>query len=318
MSKLDKIIINDESSGVRIDKFLCDYYSDLSRNHIKNCLTNGDILVNDNIVKAGYNLRANDEILIQDIKPKEIDIIPQNIPLDILYEDKDLLVVNKPKDMVVHPAPGHYENTLVNAVMYYCKDELSGINGEIRPGIVHRIDKDTTGSLIVCKNDNAHNYIAKQIKDHTIDREYIGIVWGNFKETEGLIDKPIGRSSKDRKKMCVTDKNSKEARTKYKVISQNDKYSLVKFCLETGRTHQIRVHMSSINHPLLGDEVYGGNRHFSAPKGVEVVGQCLHAKTIGFHRPCDDEYIRIDAPIPSYMETLIKKLDLTMEKSDES
>ena len=314
---MNKIIISAERSGVRIDKFLCDYYDDLSRSHIKNCLTNGDILVNDSKVKAGYNLKAGDEITVMDIKPQEIDIIPEDIPLDILYEDEDLLVVNKPKNMVVHPAPGHYKGTLVNAIMYYCKDELSGINGEIRPGIVHRIDKDTTGSLIVCKNDKAHNYIAKQIKEHSINRRYIGIVWGSFKELEGIIDKPIGRSTKDRKKMCVTDKNSKDARTKYRVISQNDKYSLVEFCLETGRTHQIRVHMSSINHPLLGDEVYGGNRHFSTPKGVEIVGQCLHAKTIGFHRPSDGEYIEIDAPIPEYMETLIRKLDLYSEKNDE-
>ena len=314
---MDKIIINNDQSGVRIDKFLCEYYDDLSRSHIKNCLTNGDILVNDSKIKAGYNLKTGDIVTVNDIAPQEIDIKAQDIPLDILYEDEDLLVVNKPKDMVVHPAPGHYENTLVNAIMYYCKDELSGINGEIRPGIVHRIDKDTTGSLIVCKNDKAHNYIAKQIKEHSVNRRYIGIVWGEFKDLEGFIDKPIGRSTKDRKKMCVTDKNSKEARTKYRVLSQNGKYSLVEFCLETGRTHQIRVHMSSINHPLLGDEVYGGSKHFSAPKGVDVMGQCLHAKTIGFHRPSDGKYIEINAPIPEYMETLIKELNLSMEKTDE-
>ena len=314
---MDKITINNDQSGVRIDKFLCEYYDDLSRSHIKNCLTNGDILVNDSKIKAGYNLKAGDIITVNDIAPQEIDIKAQDIPLDILYEDEDLLVVNKPKDMVVHPAPGHYENTLVNAIMYYCKDELSGINGEIRPGIVHRIDKDTTGSLIVCKNDKAHNYIAKQIKEHSVNRRYIGIVWGEFKDLEGFIDKPIGRSTKDRKKMCVTDKNSKEARTKYRVLSQNGKYSLVEFCLETGRTHQIRVHMSSINHPLLGDEVYGGSKHFSTPKGVDVMGQCLHAKTIGFQRPSDGKYIEINAPIPEYMETLIKELNLSMEKTDE-
>ena len=314
---MDKIIINNDQFGVRIDKFLCEYYDDLSRSHIKNCLTNGDILVNNSNIKAGYNLKAGDVVTVNDIAPQEIDIKAQDIPLDILYEDEDLLVVNKPKDMVVHPAPGHYENTLVNAIMYYCKDELSGINGEIRPGIVHRIDKDTTGSLIVCKNDKAHNYIAKQIKEHSVNRRYIGIVWGEFKDLEGFIDKPIGRSTKDRKKMCVTDKNSKEARTKYRVLSQNGKCSLVEFCLETGRTHQIRVHMSSINHPLLGDEIYGGSKHFSTPKGVDVVGQCLHAKTIGFQRPSDGKYIEINAPIPEYMETLINELNLSMEKTDE-
>ena len=314
---MDKIIINNDQSGVRIDKFLCEYYDDLSRSHIKNCLTNGDILVNNSNIKAGYNLKAGDVVTVNDIAPQEIDIKAQDIPLDILYEDSDVIVINKPKGMVVHPAAGHYSGTVVNAIMYYCKDELSGINGEIRPGIVHRIDKDTTGSLIVCKNDKAHNYIAKQIKEHSVNRRYIGIVWGEFKDLEGFIDKPIGRSTKDRKKMCVTDKNSKEARTKYRVLSQNGKCSLVEFCLETGRTHQIRVHMSSINHPLLGDEIYGGSKHFSTPKGVDVVGQCLHAKTIGFQRPSDGKYIEINAPIPEYMETLINELNLSMEKTDE-
>lgn len=307
---MDNIVIKEEQSNIRIDKFLNDYYPDFSRNHIKNCIVSGEILVNDKKVKAGYSLKAKDIISVLDIEPKEIELKAQDIPLDILYEDGDVLVVNKPKDMVVHPAPGHYDNTLVNAIMYYCKSDLSGINGEIRPGIVHRIDKDTTGSLIVCKNDKAHNYIAEQIKNHSILRRYIGICHGHFGTPEGVIDKPIGRSSNDRKKMCVNAKNSKEACTLYRVISQNEKYSLVEFTLKTGRTHQIRVHMSSINHPLLGDEVYGAKNTQKSICGVNLIGQCLHAKTIGFNLPSDNSYIEIEAPVPGYMETLIEKLNL--------
>lgn len=307
---MDKITIKEEQSNIRIDKFLNDYYPDLSRNHIKNCIKSGEILVNDKMVKAGYSLKPGDIISILDIEPKEIELKAQNIPLDILYEDSDVLVVNKPKDMVVHPAPGHYDNTLVNAIMYYCKEDLSGINGEIRPGIVHRIDKETTGSLIVCKNDKAHNNIAEQIKNHSILRRYIGICHGHFSTPEGVVDKPIGRSSSDRKKMCVNARNSKSAYTSYKVLGQVDKYSLVEFTLKTGRTHQIRVHMSSINHPLLGDEVYGAKKAVKSICGINLIGQCLHAKTIGFNLPSNNEYIEIEAPIPDYMETLIEKLKL--------
>ena len=313
---MEEIVVGFEHSGERIDKFLSEYYSDLSRNHIKNCLISGDILVGGNIVKAGYGLKENDIITINDIEPKEIDIKPQNIPLDIIYEDDNYLIVNKPKGVVVHPAPGHYEDTLVNAIMYHCKDNLSGINGVIRPGIVHRIDKNTTGSLIICKNDRAHNHIAEQIKNHSIMRRYIGIVHDAFKELEGYVDKPIGRSTNDRKKMCVTDKNSKEAYTSYKVISQSDKYALVEFELKTGRTHQIRVHMASINHPLVGDDVYGIKTKGASQggvtlilKGVDIIGQCLHAKTIGFES-LDGKYMEFTAPIPEYMEELIDKLGL--------
>ncbi len=306
---MNEIVVEKEQSGVRADKFISELYPDLSRNHIKNCLISGDILVNDNIVKAGYSLKENDIIKVLDIEPQEIDIKPQNIPLDIIYEDKDVLIVNKPKGMVVHPAPGHYEDTLVNAIMYHCKDELSGINGVIRPGIVHRIDKNTTGSLIICKNDKAHNHIAKQIKEHSIVRRYVGIVYGSFKQSEGFVDKPIGRSSNDRKKMCVTDKNSKEAYTSYKVISQGDKYSLVEFELKTGRTHQIRVHMASINHPLLGDDVYGPKKPVKSINGIEIIGQCLHAKTIGFV-DLSGKYMEFSAPIPEYMQKLIEELGL--------
>jgi len=312
---VESITINEEQSNNRLDKFLNDCYMDLSRNHIKNCIKDGKILVNNNKVKAGYSLKKGDIISILDIEPKEINIVAQDIPLDILYEDGDVLVVNKPKDMVVHPAPGHYDNTLVNAIMYYCKEDLSGINGEIRPGIVHRIDKDTTGSLIVCKNDKAHNYIAEQIKEHSILRQYIGICVGHFNTPEGVVDKPVGRSSSDRKKMCVNAKNSKEACTFYRVISQNDKYSLVEFTLKTGRTHQIRVHMSSINHPLLGDEVYGTKKFVKSICGVNLMGQCLHAKTIGFNLPSTKKFVKIEAPLPEYMETLIDKLDLKQSQN---
>lgn len=322
---METIVVKKDDENLRIDKFLNEYYKDISRNHIKNCIKNGDILVNCEKVKAGYNIKAGDEIEVRDIEPEEIDIKPQNIPIDILYEDEDVLVVNKPKDMVVHPAPGHYEDTLVNAIMYHCKDNLSGINGEIRPGIVHRIDKNTTGALIVCKNDKAHNYIAAQIKEHTIKRRYIGIVRGTFKELSGRIDKPIGRAKNDRIKMCVTDKNSKEAITNYRVISQNDRFSLVEFILETGRTHQIRVHMLSVGHPLLGDDLYfigkknknnGYSDSVTTLEGVEMIGQCLHAETIGFEN-LSKKYIEIHASLPEYMETLIKKLGLEEKSAGE-
>lgn len=313
---MEQIIIREEQSNTRIDKFLNEQYAELSRSYIKNCLKDRKIVVNDKEVKAGYNLKAGDIITILDIEPEEIDVKPQDIPLDIIYEDSDVLIVNKPKNMVVHPAPGHYENTLVNAVLYHCKGDLSGINGKIRPGIVHRIDKDTTGSLIICKNDKSHNNIAAQIKEHSILRRYIGIVYGHFKEPEGVVNKPIGRSTSDRKKMCVTNKNSKEAYTSYKVLAQNDKYALAEFTLKTGRTHQIRVHMSSINHPLLGDEVYGTKKKEKSIYGVELVGQCLHAKTIGFNLPSTNEYVEFDAPIPDYMETLIEKMNFEWENND--
>ena len=309
VNRVEEIVISNEQSNIRIDKFLGGYYEDLSRNHIKNCLINGDILVNGAKVKAGYSLREDDVITVNDITPVEIDVKPQDIPLDIIYEDDDVLIVNKPKGMVVHPAPGHYEDTLVNAVMYHCKDNLSGINGVIRPGIVHRIDKNTTGSLIVCKNDRSHNDIAKQIKEHSIVRRYVGIVHGHFRETEGFVDKPIGRSTNDRKKMCVTEKNSKEAYTSYKVLSQNDKYAYVEFELKTGRTHQIRVHMASINHPLVGDDVYGLKKQPSTLVGVPIVGQCLHAKTIGFVN-LDGNFVKYDAPNPEYLDRLIEGLGL--------
>ena len=230
-----------------------------------------------------------------------MQIQPENIPLDILYEDEDLLVVNKPKGMVVHPSAGHYTGTLVNAVMYHCKNSLSGINGEIRPGIVHRIDMDTTGSLIVCKNDESHLAIAEQIKIHSINRIYRGIVCGVVKEEEGTIHAPIGRHPIDRKKMAINEKNGKDAITHYKVLERFEKYTYMEFKLETGRTHQIRVHMASIGHPLLGDPLYSNGK-----SSYKLQGQTLHAMTIGFIHPKTGKYIEISAPLPEYFEKILR------------
>ena len=297
----ESLIIIEEPSdaGIRIDKFLASTIPDKSRSHYQKAIDNGLVLVNGKTVKSKYQTRLGDEILISVEPVKEIDILPEDIPIDILYEDDDVIVVNKPKGMVVHPAPGHYSGTLVNALMFHCKDSLSGINGEIRPGIVHRIDMNTTGSLLVCKNDKAHNNIAAQIKVHSVNRIYKGIVIGNFKDEEGTINAPIGRNPKDRKKMAVV-ANGREAITHYTVLEQFKGYSYVQFKLETGRTHQIRVHMAHIGHPLLGDDIYG-----KAVKNLE--GQTLHAQTLGFEQPTTGEYIEVNAPLPLYFEELLAK-----------
>ena len=297
----ESLIIIEEPSdaGIRIDKFLASAIPDKSRSHYQKAIDNGLVLVNGKTVKSKYQTRLGDEILISVEPVKEIDILPEDIPIDILYEDDDVIVVNKPKGMVVHPAPGHYSGTLVNALMFHCKDSLSGINGEIRPGIVHRIDMNTTGSLLVCKNDKAHNNIAAQIKVHSVNRIYKGIVIGNFKDEEGTINAPIGRNPKDRKKMAVVP-NGREAITHYTVLEQFKGYSYVQFKLETGRTHQIRVHMAHIGHPLLGDDIYG-----KAVKNLE--GQTLHAQTLGFKQPTTGEYIEVNAPLPLYFEELLAK-----------
>ncbi|PHU41445.1 RNA pseudouridine synthase [Pseudobutyrivibrio ruminis] len=297
----ESLIVIEEPSdaGIRIDKFLASAIPDKSRSHYQKAIDNGLVLVNGKTVKSKYQTRLGDEIVISIEPVKEIDILPEDIPIDILYEDNDVIVVNKPKGMVVHPAPGHYSGTLVNALMYHCKDSLSGINGEIRPGIVHRIDMNTTGSLLVCKNDKAHNDIAAQIKVHSVNRIYKGIVIGNFKEEEGTVDAPIGRNPKDRKKMAVVP-NGREAVTHFTVLEQFKGYSYVQFKLETGRTHQIRVHMAHIGHPLLGDDVYG-----KPVKNLE--GQTLHAQTLGFMQPTTGEYVEVNAPLPSYFEELLNK-----------
>ena len=295
--------VAEEEQGERLDKYLAGLLPDVSRSFIQKLLKQQQVTVNDNLVKANYVIKENDAISIHVPEPVEPEIIPEDIPLDILYEDDDVLVVNKPKNMVVHPAPGHYSGTLVNAVMFHCKDNLSGINGVLRPGIVHRIDKDTTGSLIICKNDAAHNSLAVQLKEHSICRKYVAIVHGILKEDKGTINAPIGRNPNDRMKMAVNYKNGKDAITHYKVLQRLNNYTFLECVLETGRTHQIRVHMASIKHPLLGDNIYG-----PAKCPYKLEGQTLHAKILGFTHPVSGQYIEVSAPLPEYFEKLLKKL----------
>ena len=299
-----EFLIEDEQSGVRVDKFLSEALPDLSRSYIQKLIKDEQVTSNNKVIKANYKVNSGDILVLEEPELQEPDILAENIPLDILYEDKDLLIVNKPKGMVVHPSAGHYSGTLVNALMYYCKDELSGINGVMRPGIVHRIDMDTTGSLLVCKNDFAHNDIAEQLKVHSITRIYHAIVHGNLKEDEGTIDAPIGRHPIDRKKMSINHTNGKEAVTHYKVLKRFQNYTYIECRLETGRTHQIRVHMASIQHPLLGDAVYG-----PAKCPFKLQGQTLHAKTIGIKHPRTGEYLQVDAPLPIYFSDLLEKLE---------
>lgn len=290
-----------EQEGERLDKFLSIIYPDFSRAFFQKLIKNNQVAVNDKVQKASYGVKIDDIVTVEIPDAVETTIEPENIPLDILYEDDDLLVVNKPKGMVVHPSAGHYSGTLVNAIMYHCKDSLSGINGEIRPGIVHRIDKDTTGSLIVCKNDEAHINIAQQIKEHSVNRIYVGIVCGNVKEDSGIVEGAIGRHPIERKKMAINEKNGKPAITHYKVLERFGNYTYMQFKLETGRTHQIRVHMASIGHPLLGDALYSSGR--SPFKHLQ--GQCLHAQTIGFVHPRTGKYMEYSAPLPEYFEKLL-------------
>ena len=295
-----------EEDGLRLDQYIAGRCMDLSRSYIQKLIKESRVTINKNIqTKTKTAVQESDIVNVSLPDPKELEIKPQDIPLDILYEDNDVQVVNKPKGMVVHPAPGHYEGTLVNAVLYHCRDNLSGINGVLRPGIVHRIDKDTTGALIVCKNDKAHQKIADQLRAHTITRSYRAIVYNNFSEDEGMINAPIGRHPTNRKKRMVTEKNSKEAITHYKVLDHlNHKFNYIECRLETGRTHQIRVHMSHIGHPLLGDEIYGPvNSKFK-----NLQGQTLHAATIGFIHPTTEEYMEFSAPLPDYFEKLLKTL----------
>ena len=301
-----EIKIDETIKPCRLDKYLSDVNPDLTRSFIQKNIKDGCVTVNGAIAKASIKVQTGDCIIYDIPEPEELDVIPQDIPLDILYEDSDVLIVNKPKGMVVHPAPGHPDGTLVNAVMYHCKDSLSGINGVIRPGIVHRIDQDTTGSLIVCKNDKSHIDIAEQIKVHSVNRIYRGIVIGNVTDEEGTIEGAIGRDPKDRKKMCINEKNGKPAITHYKVLKRFHGYTYMEFKLETGRTHQIRVHMSSIGHPLLGDEIYGPKN--KRPK-FNLQGQTLHAMTIGFMHPTTKEYVEFQAPLPEYFTHLLDVLE---------
>lgn len=290
--------------GVRIDRYLADQYPDHSRSYLQKLIRDGNVLVNGNVVKPNYKLSGSDELQIEIPEPKEVNIAAEPVPLEIVYEDQDIIIINKQKNIVVHPCLGHYTGTLVNGLLYHCKDQLSGINGELRPGIVHRIDKDTTGLLVICKNDYAHHFIADQLKVHSITRKYHAIVYHNIIEDEGSVNAPIGRNPNDRKKMAVNYKNGKRAVTHYKVLERlNQQYTYIECSLETGRTHQIRVHMSHIHHPLVGDEVYGPKKD-----KFGLVGQCLHAKTLGFIHPTTKKYIEFTSPLPDYFEQMLVKL----------
>lgn len=297
-----ELITESDDVGVRIDKWLTEQTQvDLTRSAAAKLIESGNVSVLGRTVQKSYKLSFGDIITVDVPDPVDLKIEPQDIPLDIIYEDDDLLVVNKPQGMVVHPAPGNYTSTLVNALMYHCKDSLSGINGVIRPGIVHRIDKNTSGLLMVAKTDKAHLGLAEQIKAHSFTREYEAICVGRFKDISGTIDAPIGRDKADRKKMCVTTVNSKNAVTHYRVLEELPRYTHVSFSLETGRTHQIRVHSAYIGHPILGDDVYG--KPYNGCKG-----QCLHAKKIGFTHPITHEYMEFSAEPPEYFIKLLKKL----------
>ena len=302
---MDKFLfqIQDDLAEQRIDKCLSLLVDTLSRSYIQKLIKDEHVYVNEKAVKANYRVKEDDEICFYLPKSVEPEILPQDIPLDILYEDDDIILVNKPKGMVVHPAAGHYQDTLVNGLLFHCKDSLSGINGVMRPGIVHRIDMNTTGSLIVCKNDLSHNHIAAQLKEHSITRKYHAIVYGVLEADFGTIDKPIGRSDVDRKKMAVNAKNGRNAVTHYKVLKRFDKYTYIECSLETGRTHQIRVHMASIGHPIIGDDVYSTR---SCP--FKLTGQTLHAKTLGFIHPRTEKYMEFDAPLPDYFVHLLNIL----------
>ncbi len=297
------ITANEEHIGQRIDKVISAAHTDMSRSAAQKILDEDNVSVNGVIVSKNYKVRLGDKISVIIPKPKELSVEAENIPLDVRYEDDDLLVVNKPKGMVVHPAAGNYDGTLVNALLYHCKGSLSGINGVIRPGIVHRIDKDTSGLLIVAKNDFAHINLAEQIKAHTFTRKYQSVVYGKFNSLTGTVDAPIGRHAVDRKKMTVTVKNSKNAVTHYEVINQYTNFTHLSLKLETGRTHQIRVHMAYIGHPVAGDSVYG-------PKKVieSLGGQCLHAGLIGFKHPRTNKYIELTSELPEYFTDFIRRI----------
>jgi len=296
--------ITEELEGERLDKAPSLLIETLSRSYVSKLIKEDKVFVNGKTAKSSYNLKTDDEVMFELPPSQEPDIVAEDIPLEVLYEDEDIIVVNKPKGMVVHPAAGHYSGTLVNALMYHCGEELSGINGVMRPGIVHRIDMDTTGSLIVCKNDKAHSAIAEQLKEHSIERRYHAICHGVIKADEGTVCKPIGRHPVERKKMAVDERNGKSAITHYKVLERFKDYTYVECKLETGRTHQIRVHMASIGHPLLGDEIYAGSR--KSP--FKTIGQTLHAKILGFVHPKSNQYIETDAPLPEYFEVILNRL----------
>ncbi|WP_077610825.1 RluA family pseudouridine synthase [Clostridium sp. Marseille-P2415] len=301
-----QFVVSAEEAGVRIDRYLSERCGEISRSYLQKLMKEQMVLVDDNPVKSNYKVNAGDRIELSIPEATEPEIVPEEMVLDILYEDKDIILINKPKGMVVHPAAGHYSGTLVNGLMAHCRDDLSGINGIMRPGIVHRIDMDTTGVLIVCKNDMSHNSIAQQLKEHTITRKYYAVVHGILKEDEGTIHAPIGRHPIDRKKMSINEKNGREAITHYRVLERFRQFTYVECQLETGRTHQIRVHMASIGHPLLGDAVYG-----PAKCPFRLEGQTLHAGVLGIIHPRSGKYMEFTAPLPEYFEDLLRKLRTT-------
>lgn len=295
--------VDTDANNMRIDRFISERMADTSRSYIQKLIKDELVTVDSKVVKSNYKVKEGEWVEIVLPEPVSLDIEAENIPLDILYEDSDVLLVNKPKDMVVHPSAGHVTGTLVNALLYHCKDSLSSINGVMRPGIVHRIDKDTTGILIICKNDKAHNCIAEQLKVHSITRRYHALVWNNVTDDTGTVDAPIGRHPVDRKKMAINHKNGKHAVTHYKVLERFGQYTYIQCELETGRTHQIRVHMASIGHPLVGDPVYG-----PAKQPFKTDGQMLHAKVFGFIHPSTNEYMEFETDLPEYFQLILEKL----------
>lgn len=299
---MKEYIVSQEEKGKRLDTYIPSVDTDITRTSAQRLIEDGNILVNGKNAKVSYKIQENDKISVEIPEPKQIELKAQNIPIEIIYEDSDIIVVNKPKGMVVHPANGNSDGTLVNAIMAICKDSLSGIGGEIRPGIVHRIDKDTSGLLIVAKNDNAHVKMSEQIKNHEVKKKYIALVRGVFKENEATIDMPIGRSTSDRKKMAVN-KNGKNAITHIKVLKRFDKYTLLKVNIETGRTHQIRVHLSHIGYPIVGDYTYSNGKN-----EFDVIGQCLHAQKLEFKHPITQKDMCLEAELPQYFKDILDKL----------
>lgn len=294
----------DNGAGERIDKFLSDNMADVTRSRIKKLILDGNLRVGDTVVtKANYKLKPGDKLTVTIPEADDAEIIAEDIPLEIVYEDSDMLVVNKPQGMVVHPAAGNYSGTLVNALLWRCGDSLSGINGEKRPGILHRIDKDTSGLLLVAKNDKAHQFLSEQIKEHSLTRAYKALVHGNIKSDKGRIDAPIGRHPSDRKKMTITYHNSREAVTNYNVLERFGKYTFVECILETGRTHQIRVHMSKNGHPIVGDKTYGVKK-----EEFNLKGQLLHAYKVGFIHPTSLEYMEFTSDLPEYYANVLEVL----------